>query len=293
MLSVVIVNFNGRRFMKGCLDSLRRELSMPYEVIVVDNASPDNDVPYIHEHFPDVILIGSEENLGFAGGNNLGVKNARGQFILLLNNDTILRSDLAAGIELLQSDETVGIVGAKMLDVEGTYRHSVQRFPAFPICLKIGMLNLRKGYFDKGDFPGDDSKNGYSVEMVEGSFMLMRKALWVRLGGMDGSIFMYGEDTDFCKQVELAGKRVVFLPSMEYIHFGGFDPEREYLIVNSILRYHSRYSPKVLYYVVFGAMFIRSLTRWVLFTSLSMVKSRQLNLKKSRGAFLSLRRSFL
>jgi len=292
ILSVIIINYNGRRFMKDCLDSLRFELSIPYEVIVVDNASPDNDVPYIRERFPEVTLIASEENLGFAGGNNMGAAKASGQYILLLNNDTVLHSDLKVGIELLQHDETVGIVAAKMLDADGQYRYSAQRFPAFPACLKIGMLSVRKGFFDKGDFPVDKPTSGYPVDMVEGSFMLMRKALWDQLGGMDESIFMYGEDTDFCKQVELAGKRVVYLPSMEYIHFGGFNPEREYLIINGILRYHSRYSPKALYYVIFGTMFIRSLTRWILFTLLYKVKSHKINLKKSRGAFLSLRRSF-
>lgn len=292
MLSVVIVNYNGQRFMKGCMDSLRRRLSIPYEVIVVDNASPNNDVQYIREHFPDVVLIASEKNLGFAGGNNLGVTKARGQYILLLNNDTIIRSDLLMGIELLNSDITVGIVGAKMLDKNGRYRHSAQRFPSFPTCMKIDKLYLREGYFNKGDFPKDNAQNSYTVDMVEGSFMLMRKELWVRLGGMDESIFMYGEDTDFCKQVRLAGKRVAFLPSLEYTHFGGFNPEREYLIVNAILRFHRRYFTKTRYYVVFGAMFVRSFTRWVLYYSLSMVKSRQLNLEKSRGAILSLRRSF-
>ncbi len=293
VLSVVIVNYNGRRFMRDCLNSLECELSIPYEVVVVDNASPDNDASYIGEHFPEVLLIAADKNLGFAGGNNLGVAKAQGEFIVLLNNDTMLCSDLVSGIELLERDETVGVVGAKMLDVDSNYRHSVQRFPNFPACLMVRMLNYRTRPFKHGNFPEESLKNGYSVDMVEGSFMLLRKSLWEQLKGMDASIFMYGEDTDFCKQVQLAGKRIVFLPSLQYVHFGGFNPEREYLIVDGILRYHRRYSSRSLYYLVYGSMLVRSVARFLLFSVLSMLKSRKINQQKSLGAFLSLRRNFL
>jgi GT2 family glycosyltransferase len=228
--------------MKDCLESLRRELSMPYEVIVVDNGSPDHDVPYIHEHFPDVILIASEKNLGFAGGNNLGVAKARGQYLLLLNNDTMLETDIAIGIDLIESQKDIYIVGARMLGKNGEHRLSCGHFPEPTRLIKFASLYDRAQAKANGNL-GSGLRGSYLyVDWVEGSFMLMPKLVYERLRGMDDGYFMYGEDVDFCRIASNSGWKTVYCPDMVYTHYGGYEAMRMALLVNGFRRYHRKHS---------------------------------------------------
>jgi len=291
-LSVVIVNYNGMAYLEACVQSIERHVSEQHEIIIVDNASEDDSVAYICKNFPHVHLIPSETNLGFAGGNNLGVSFSRGEYILLLNCDTIICSDLKRGISILEQKEDIGIVGAKMLNAERHYRRSAMSFPNFPKCLKVSTLNIKRGPFNKGHFGDRLSEKFYQVDAVEGSFMLMRKSLWELVRGMDESFFMYGEDVDFCKRAKLAGYQTAYYPALQYIHFGGFSPPREYLVVKGILLYHKRYSPVALYTVVYVTMFGRSALRCLFYLALAYIENKQDHFLKSKAALYSLKHSF-
>ena len=114
LLSILIVNWNGKEFLDGCFSSIREKVSVPYEVIVVDNHSTDGSADLIEERYPWVKLIRSADNLGFAAGNNLAARHATGEYLLLLNNDTVLQTDLVDAISLLEDEGRIGAVGARM-----------------------------------------------------------------------------------------------------------------------------------------------------------------------------------
>ena len=227
-ISVVIVNYNGQKYLQECLDAIKQNLgNLSYEIIIVDNDSSDNSCIFIKDRFPEVKLIESKENLGFGRGNNLGVKEAKYDTILLLNNDTILQDHLLTAIETLYENEKNGIVTINMLDAKKTYVPAVGRFPSPFRLIKISLLSDRRDVFKTGDF----KEKVYTADWVTGAFMLIRKSDYERINGFDPDYFMYVEDVDLCKRMSDFGKKCVFQSSLNYIHFVGFDKSREPLLL--------------------------------------------------------------
>jgi GT2 family glycosyltransferase len=241
VLSILIVNFNGKDFLGPCFDSIRKNISIPYEIIIVDNASSDGSLDYISTFHQEVNLIVSKVNLGFAAGNNLAALSAKGDYILLLNNDTLLLGDLKSAVDLLSSDSSIGALGCKMLGRENEYRYSSGHFPSLLRLLFFSRIFNRSGPFKLGDFPIKD-QTIYDVDWVEGSFIFTRRALWKKLGGMDEGYFMYVEDIDFCKRVNQSGFRVVYFPSLSFLHYGGYTSSRLGMLIKGFRRYHSKFS---------------------------------------------------
>ncbi len=228
-LSVIIVNYNGIKYLKECLDSLCDKLkNTTFEIIVIDNNSNDESCRYIKENFPNVILIESKENLGFGKGNNLGVKYAKGEIILLLNNDTVLLDPVGPAIEILTNNENLGILTIKMLDENKQFVTSVGKFPSPLKMLKFSFFKERRLEFISGKF---DLNKTYHVDWVSGSFMLMRKKDYDAVQGFDSDYFLYVEDVDLCKRMAKAGKKCAFIPSSSYIHFVGFSKSREHFLI--------------------------------------------------------------
>jgi GT2 family glycosyltransferase len=228
-LSVIIVNYNGIKYLKECLDSLYDKLkNTSFEIIVIDNNSEDESCSYIKKNYPNVLLIESKENLGFGRGNNLGVKFAKGEIILLLNNDTVLLDSIEPAIEILTKNENLGILTIKMLDENKQYVLSVGKFPSPLKMLKFSLFNERRLEFISGKF---DSNKIYYVDWVTGSFMLMRKKDYDTVQGFDPDYFLYVEDVDFCKRMTDAGKKCIFIPSLSFIHFVGFNKTREHFLI--------------------------------------------------------------
>ena len=241
-LSILIVNYNGKTYLGDCLRSIQRNILSEYEVIIVDNASTDGSREYVREHFPEVKLLVSDKNLGFAGGNNIGAREARGDYLLLLNNDTVLLNGINPAIDLLENNKSIGIVGAMMLDGNKDYSLSAGNFPSPMRLIKITSVYKSSGYFKTGNFPQENQESGHIVNWVAGSFLLMPLSLWQKLGGLDEGYFMYGEDVDFCRRALDAGYSTAYTPSVSYIHYCGFDPSRFPLILKGYLRYHSKFS---------------------------------------------------
>jgi len=238
-LSVIIVNHNGLKYLKNCLDSLYENLqNTTFEIIVIDNNSNDKSCSYIKENYPNVILIESKENLGFGKGNNLGVKNAKGKIILLLNNDTVLLDSIAPAIEILTKNENIGILTVKMLDGNKKYIPSVGKFPSPLKMLKFSFLNEKRLEFISGKF---DSNKIYNVDWVSGAFMLIRKKDYDAVRGFDPDYFMYVEDVDLCKRMTDIGKECVFIPSLSYIHFVGFNKTREIFLIKGYQIYANKH----------------------------------------------------
>lgn len=240
LVSIIIVNYNGGRFLADCLDSLAAKISVEFEVVLVDNGSDMDGCDHVEGRYPWLTVVKHDRNLGFAGGNNLGARYARGRYLLLLNNDTVLLTDIRDAVELLARDESVGVVGAKMLGARDEYRRSAGHFPAPWRLLVLSSLYLKRQGFSSGNF----SEGLLDVDWVEGSFLLTRKTLWEQLGGLDESYFMYVEDVDYCRGARLLGLRTVYLPSACYRHYGGYGAGRLHMLVAGFLRYHRKYSGK-------------------------------------------------
>lgn len=243
ILSIIIVNYNGKGFLDDCLESIDAQVSCSHEIIIVDNASMDGSADYIRQHYPAVTLIAHPENSGFSIGNNIGARTAKGRYLLLLNNDTRLLTDVVPGIALMESRPDIGAVGAKMLGRSNEYRFSAGYFPSPWRIIKISSMYRKDGPFRDGFFESlSDSSSGYIVDWIEGSFLLTRADLWRRLGGLDEGSFMYGEDVDFCRRMKISGFICMYQPSMQFVHYGGYGTGRLPLITKGFLRYHERHS---------------------------------------------------
>jgi len=215
LVSIIIVNYNGAELLSGCLSSLRQISWSNREIIVVDNGSADNSREVISS-FPEVELVPSAVNLGFAGGNNLGLKHARGEYVLLLNNDTVVTSGFLNPLcSYLEANPNVGIVQGKMilprfgnrLDVCGSFLTSV----GFP---------YHYGYY-KPD--GPKYNRAYAVFSGKGACLMFRRDLIDRVGGFlfDEGFFCYYEESDFCHRAWIAGYEVHFVSSPPIAHLMG------------------------------------------------------------------------
>lgn len=237
-LSVIIVNYNGLTFLQECFNSLEDNLiGISYEIIVVDNDSQDESCNFIKNHFPKVKLIESNQNLGFGKANNLGVKNAIGNAILLLNNDTILLNNLQPAIDTLYAKPENGIVAINMVDENKKFLSAVGRFPRPLRLIKISFLNDQRKVFKTGNF----NEVLYQVDWVSGSFMLIRKSDFEAVNGFDTDYFMYVEDVDLCKRLKSIGKKCVFQSNLNYIHFVGFNKTREIKLIEGYKLYSDKH----------------------------------------------------
>ncbi|WP_294733582.1 glycosyltransferase family 2 protein [uncultured Flavobacterium sp.] len=237
-LSVIIVNYNGLKYLKECFDSLYKTLEgVTHEIIVIDNQSKDDSCSYIKQHYPDINLIESQDNLGFGKGNNEAVKHAKGDYLLLINNDTIVLDNLAPVLSYIKADKTIGALGIKMLDGNSDYLQSVGRFPDFAGVFRIKNLSKVGAALEEGVF----TQTSYEVDWLSGSFLLIPKKVYDEVGGFDEDYFMYVEDVDLGKKISDKGYKRVFLPSYSYIHFVGFNKARNPLLIKGYKIYINKH----------------------------------------------------
>ncbi|MBP2283631.1 GT2 family glycosyltransferase [Flavobacterium sp. CG_23.5] len=237
-LSVVIVNFNGLRYLKGCFDSLVQNLDgIAYEIIVIDNNSHDESCSFIKKNYPEIVVIESKINLGFGKANNEAVKIASGKYLLLLNNDTIILERLMPVLDFLKTDQTIGAIGIKMLDGKRNYLPSAGNFPNYRNMFQMKKLLDRGNEFIKGNF----TERFYEVDWLSGSFLLLLTKVFNEIGGFDEDYFLYVEDVDFSKKLANNGYKRVFLPHFSYIHFIGFTKSKNHLLVKGYETYISKH----------------------------------------------------
>lgn len=212
-VSVIIVNYNGERFLKECLDSLRAQTYTDFEVILVDNHSSDRSIEIVSQTYPKVILIRNTANHGFARGSNDGIRVSHGQFILTLNNDTRLDPGFIEEIVRPQlRDGKVGICASKMLYPEG-------RINSTGICISRSGAAWDRGMSEPDN--GQYDQPGEVFGACAGA-ALYRREMLDEIGLFDEDFFMYMEDVDLAFRARLAGWRCVFVPgAVAYHHHGG------------------------------------------------------------------------
>ena len=284
ILSVVVLNFNGRHFLKACFDSLYENIDVSFEIIFVDNQSSDDSVNYIESNYPLVNVIVSPENGGFAKGNNLGVSKALGKYLLIFNNDTILQSLISKGIDILEKEPSIGVVGAKMTDSSGAYRSSACRFPGI-----VGAVLFSYNFIPQSHFHGGVTSSGlspyYQVDWVEASFSIVRRCDYLSIGGYSTDFFMYAEDVDFCYRIKEQGLTTVYVPEIKYVHFGGFNLARYDLLVKGYNNFFIRNYNKYYRSVCIAALAIGLLSK-LLVCSLTGFLRRNVSLKKRSAIYL-------
>lgn len=226
-LSIIIVSWKVKKDLVQCLDSLyENPPACSFEVIVVDNASSDGTVEAIKRDFPKAIVIANDENRGFAAANNQGIKKSRGEYILLLNPDTIVPpNSLDVLVNFMDENSNVGGCGPQLLNKDGTIQPSARRFPTFRGALYrhtvFRFLRIfRKEYkrWLMKDFDYDAQKE---VDQLMGSALLIRKVVIDSIGLMDENFFMYYEEVDICYRIKQVGRRIVFVPKAVITHSGG------------------------------------------------------------------------
>ncbi|MEK9829991.1 MAG: glycosyltransferase family 2 protein [Schleiferiaceae bacterium] len=227
-LSVLIVNYNVKAYIDQCLRSVERaSQGLQVEVIVVDNASSDGSVAHIQKHFPWVTCIASPENLGFGRANNLAAAQAKGEFVLYLNPDTVVPEDnFRRALEVMRSKPEIGSMGCRMIDGSGHFLPESKRglpTPAVALYRILGLAKLfpkhpRFGAYYAGHLAPDAS--GY-VDVHCGAWMLMRGSVLHQIGGFDEAFFMYGEDIDLSYRVLQAGHSNYYLADSPILHYKG------------------------------------------------------------------------
>ena len=226
-LSVVIVNYRVKYLLEQTLRSVEQAMQdMQGEVIVVDNLSGDDSIAFSRERHPDVTFIENKENVGFARANNQAIMQARGEYTLILNPDTIITPQcLQEGIAWMESHPKCGAIGARMMDGNGVFLPESKR--AFPtpwvsFCKIFGLSKLfpRSPLFAKYHLRYLSDMEPQCIDILSGAYMLCRTSVLQQLGGFDEDFFMYGEDIDLSYRIVKAGYQNWFLPT-PMVHYKG------------------------------------------------------------------------
>ena len=211
-LTVVIVNYNVKDYLCQCLHSVERALvGIPAQVIVVDNASSDGSVEELSKVFPDVKFIANKENGGFARANNQAIRQAKGDYVLLLNPDTVIGEEvLDECITFMDGHPSAGAVGVRMLKADGGFAWESRRgipTPFTSFCKMIGLCKLfpKSRLFGKYYMRYLDENEKARIEIVSGAFMMLRSSALDEIGLLDETFFMYGEDIDLSYRLLTAG----------------------------------------------------------------------------------------
>ena len=231
-LSVVIVNYNVKYYLEQCLHSVEKaSAGIDSETIVIDNASSDNSVAYIKERFPNVKVIDSKENLGFARGNNLAIMQSKGEYILLLNPDTIVAEHTFTDfIDFMDSHPDAGGCGAYMLRTDGSFALESRRGLPTPFVAFCKMSGLTK-LFPKSKLFGRyymrylNEHEANPIEIMSGAYMFLRRVALEKSGLLDEDFFMYGEDIDLSYRILKSGYKNYYLPS-PILHYKGESTEK-------------------------------------------------------------------
>jgi hypothetical protein len=232
-LSIIIVNWNSLAYLRNCIASLYQYThGISFEIIVVDNVSPEGGVDAISLEFPEVVLIKSSENLGFAGANNLGFRHAQGEYVLFINPDTkLIQSSINVLLRHIRSLPDAGIVGCKLLNSDLSVQiTSIKRFPTI-------LNQLFEAEYLQTRWPScplwslgplfSENVTVLPVEVIPGACMLLRRKVFDQVGMFSEEYFMYAEDLDLNVKVKRAGLTNYYVGETAIIHYGGGSSSRQ------------------------------------------------------------------
>lgn len=271
LVSIIIINYNTFDITCNCIESIQQYTKgVPYEIVVVDNASPDDNPDLFLEKFPDVVLVKSKENGGFARGNNIGIDHSKGDIILLLNSDTLLTEDsITIAAQELAQDTEVGMLTVRLVYENGRYQNNVRKFRSirnevldvFRPLLMLLPYKKRATMMLNQYFNGDFSTY---CDWVSGAFMMFRKEVLQDLPEkkLDERFFMYGEDQLWCYQIKQAGYKNYYTANATVIHIANASTElsKQFrilkIIIDRELAIMRERKGTGLYYQLFKAVYV-------------------------------------
>lgn len=259
-LSIIIVNYNVRDFLEQALISLERALAdIEAEIIVVDNASFDGSGQMLIQRFPDVRLIKNEKNVGFSAANNQALRVAKGEYIVLLNPDTVVQEDTFTKLlDFFEQYPDASAATCKILNPDGTFsvdcRHSIPT-PSTAFWKLIGLNRVfpKSRIFGRYNLTYLDENEINRVEGISGSFMMIKRAMVEKVGMLDERFFMYCEDIDYCHRINQADGQIYYVPTSQIIHYKGESTKKnnlDYIITfnkSLYLFYRKHYKQKYIY----------------------------------------------
>lgn len=226
-LSIVVICWNDVKVILNCLASIYAETrAIEYEVIVSDNGSTDDSLSRIRADFPQVKIIENGANLGFAKGNNAGIRIAQGEYILILNPDTIIH-DQALEKLVVYADRhpSAGAFGCRVLNPDRSFQDPARPTPSvrayLVAALRLGSLARFSSAFTSNLYPGWDGRTEREIGFQSGCCVMFRSDLLRRLGGFDERFFYHFEESDLCFRVWKSGSSILFCPEAEITHLGG------------------------------------------------------------------------
>ena len=230
-LSVIILNYNVRYFLEQCVFSVQKALEgIDGEIIVIDNASSDDSCEMMKAKFPHIKLIENKDNLGFPKGNNIGVAQAKGDYICILNPDTVVAKDTFSKILNTKNWQmNTGIIGCKLIDGAANFLPESKRGVPTPWVAFTKIFGLYKisNYFGKYYAQHLSENESGKVDILVGAFMVMKRELYLEIGGFDENCFMYSDDIDLSYLVLKAGKSNYYFHETSVIHYKGESTVRD------------------------------------------------------------------
>lgn len=234
-ISIVIVNWNTGELLYNCVESIvKNNKTINYEIIIVDNNSSDRSCDNIERDFKNVKIIYSKENLGFSKGNNLGIEEAQGKYLLLLNPDTLILDNSIEKVynKLIEYNNKRILMGVRLLNKDKTLQLSSCKF-----------YNIRNSIFSTYVVSNDDHYKTHETDWVMGAFMMINKDFYNEIGKLNETYFMYSEDMELCYKVKENGGRVIFYSDAEIIHLynqsgkNKFNKKREKVVIESTIKF--------------------------------------------------------
>ena len=250
-LSIVIVNWNTREMLRDCLASIPTgQQDCQLEIIVIDNASEDGSASMVSREFPQVRLIENADNLGFATATNQGLRIATGRYLLLLNSDTLVHGDvLVDSVRYMDGHSDVGMMGCKVLNEDGTTQMTCSLYPSFT-NLALQTLGLNRvqhpRWLQRYQMLDWDRSDEREVEVISGCYLLVRRETMDRVGLLDESFFLYGEETDWCRRCAEDGWKLGFAPVGCITHLGSgssrqLNYRRDLMLSEGTVRLHHKH----------------------------------------------------
>lgn len=276
-LSIITISYNTKQIMLDCLESIiKYTKGITYEVIVIDNNSKDGSVDSLKQFckkFPVVKLVDAKENLGFGRGNNLGVEKSNGEYLLFLNSDTLIFDNaLKEAVDILREHPEAGAYSCRLLNTDRSFQPSGGHFPTF------GNVFAWQFFIDDLPVIGDlipsfhpkqsQYDKNQKMDWVTGAFMMIKKDLFVRVGGFDKNIFMYTEEMELCYRLAKLGHPTFYTNSPAIIHLGGASGGSYLALteeIKNMLYFWRKHQPG--WQIPFVKLFfwLGSLLRWLIF----------------------------
>ena len=236
-LSVIILNYNVRYFLEQCIISVKAATAnLDAEIIVVDNNSEDDSCEMVKQRFPEIRLVENNENTGFPKGNNIGVNLAKGEYICILNPDTVVAEDTFEKVlAFAKNQPNLGIVGVRLIDGTGNFLPESKRGTPTPFVAftKIaGLHKLSPALFGKYYASHLDENQTGNVDILVGAFMVMKRELYLEIGGFDENCFMYSDDIDLSYSVLKSGRQNFYFSDTTVIHYKGESTVKDATYIN-------------------------------------------------------------